>query len=511
MTDTPEVLWRPHPGPQTAFLSSPAYEVLYGGQVGGGKSDCLLFGNIRQSDHPAYKGLILRRTFPELRELMDRSLAVFGQLGGEWNEQAKRWKWPAGGYTEFGYCETYKDAMQYMGKQFSDIAFDEIGMLAEERIWTFLMTRNRAAGTGLRLTMRASANPGGAGHHWLKRRFIDRCPNDGTPIETSYGTRAFVRATIQDNPTLMANDPMYVERLKNLPELEYRWLALGDWNAGGGLAFPELAERERYLIPPQRIPDHWRIYAAFDWGYSHPFAFGLFACDEDGNIYLVDSVHGRRLQPPEIAARWRRTLDQYALAGRCRMVVAGHDCWADIKARGERTPTLAEQFQAEGFTLVRANVSRIAGVQNMRAYFAPNAGPRPDWRQLGPHAPLVHSGTPRFRMFDTVGNRKTLEVLDSRICDPDDIEDVMKTDADEHGIGGDDAYDMIRYGLAARPIRPNLGARFRDDGAPHHDPSVLLRTVDGRPPKWIGPEHEAHDGGGTAPGGYAEQLPVGIA
>lgn len=504
----PEVLWKPHPGPQTVFLSSPAYEVLYGGQVGGGKSDCLLFGNIRQTDHPSYKGLILRRTFPELRELMDRALAVFGQLGGEWNEQAKRWKWPEGGYTEFGYCETYKDAMQYMGKQFSDIAFDEIGMLAEERIWTFLMTRNRAAGAGLRLTMRASANPGGAGHHWLKRRFIDQCPPDGTPIETKLGTRAFVRATIQDNPTLMANDPLYVERLKNLPELEYRWLAMGDWNAGGGLAFPELFDKHRYFIPMQRVPDHWRVYAAFDWGFNHPFAYGVFAVDEDGMMYLVDSCHGRKMHPDQIAARWRRTLEGHHLEGRCRTVVAGHDCWAGVKARSEHVPTLAEEFYREGFALTKANISRVAGVQNMRAYFAPVS----PTAVRGPHAPLIHAGTPRLRFFDTPGNRKTYEVLEGCIADPDDIEDVLKRDANDEGVGGDDAYDMVRYGLAARPLR-GKSPLVRDDYAPHHDPNVILRdllTVDGKAPRWIGPEHEGHDLPLNDVGGYTAQLPAGI-
>lgn len=489
-----DVLWSPHKGPQSAFLASTAYECLYGGQVGGGKSDCLIFGSLRQVHHPMYKALILRRTFPELRELMDRALAVFPQIGGEWNEQAKRYRWPQGAITEFGYCETYKDVLQYQGKQFTEIDFDELGQVAEERIWTYLMTRNRAAADGLVLRMRASANPGGAGHHWIKRRFIDQCPPDGTPITVKNGlTRAFVKATIWDNPTLVENDPLYIERLKELPELEYKWLAEGDWNAGGGLAFPELGDSDRYFVQPTRVPDHWRIFGAFDWGYAHPFAFGVFAVDESGGVYLIDSCHGRHLQPPEIAERWKRTIAAHNLTGRLKMVVAGHDCWADIKARGERTPTLAEQFYTQGFILKKANISRIAGVQNMRNYFAARAG-----------------GTPRFRMFDTIGNRKTLEVLQNRIADPDDIEDVLKVDADESGVGGDDAYDMVRYGLASRPIVARL-RDWRDDTAPHHDANVVLRemqTIDGKAPRWIGPEGERDDMEYT--GGFAAQLPANI-
>jgi hypothetical protein len=493
MLEGATVLWQPHPGPQTTFLASTAYEVLYGGQVGGGKSDCLVNGSLRQIEHPHYKALILRRTFPELRELMDRALAIFPALGGNWNEQAKRYTWPSGAHTEFGYCEKYSDVLQFQGKQYTYIGFDELGQIAQERIWTYLMTRNRTAHPNLQLQMRASANPGGAGHHWLKRRFIDMCSPDGTPIQTAFGTRAFVRATIYDNPTLVQNDPLYLERLKNLPELEYRWLALGDWTAGGGLAFPELGTKERYMVAPFQIPIYWKLFGSFDWGYQHPFSFGIFAVDEDGTLYLVDSVHGRHLQPPEIAERVKRSLANQNLTGRLRYVFAGHDCW--VKARGDHIPTLAEEFLGEGFVFAKANIARVAGVQNMRRYL------RPDDR----------TDQPRFKLFDTPMNRRTFEVLEGRIADPEDVEDVLKTDADESGVGGDDPYDMVRYGLAARPLKARLPVKSNGAELPHHDPMVILRdlkTIDGHAPRWIGPEHPDHDTGDVH--GYAEFLPANI-
>ena len=106
------VLWAPHPGPQTAFLQSTAHEALYGGMAGGGKSDALLYGALRQVHHPKYRALILRRTFPELRGLMDRALTTFAQTRGRWHEQSKRWTWPSGATVEFGYCASYGDVMQ---------------------------------------------------------------------------------------------------------------------------------------------------------------------------------------------------------------------------------------------------------------------------------------------------------------------------------------------------------------------------------------------------------------
>lgn len=480
------VLWAPHDGPQTVFLASTAYEVLYGGQAGGGKSDALLFGGLRQIEHPQYKALILRRTFPELRELIDRSLAVFPQLGGVWNQQDHRWRFSSGATYQFGYCATYAEALQYQGQQYTWIGFDEIGALGEERVWLYLMSRNRAAAPGLVRMMRASANPGGPGHGWLKRRFVSRCPADGTAIEVEPDnkaldkaidgaalvagvttvSRAFVKATLRDNPTLMALDPGYEARLRLLPELEYQWLALGDWDAGAGLALADL-QRDKHLCGVlDEIPAHWTVFGAFDWGYQHPFSFGLFACDDGGSVFLLDAVSGRHLQPPDIALRILDRLESLGVPrSRLRYVCAGHDCWADHKARGERVPTIAEHFNTLGLPLVRAHISRIAGVQNIRRYLA--------WKKKDALDGTEREITPRFRLCDTPANRRVIECLETRVSDPTDPEDVLKTDADDRGEGGDDAYDMVRYGLASRPLvaalSPQKGTVKQDHRAPHYD------------------------------------------
>lgn len=439
------VLWQPHGGPQSIFLASPAYEALYGGAAGGGKSDALLFGGLRQIDHPHYKALILRRTYPELRELMDRSLEVFRELGGVWNEQGKRWTFRSGSSVEFGYCDSYADVMRYQGQSYTYIGYDEIGQLREERVWTYLMSRNRAAHPGLTKYMRASANPGGPGHQWLKRRFINTCSPDGQPYEVklddgSITTRAFVRARLRDNPTLLEHDPGYASRLRLLPDLEYRWLADGDWDAGAGLGLAEL-NRERHLVTPlATIPSHWTLFGAFDWGYAHPFCFGLFAADEGGTVYLIESVHGRHLQDIEIVHRIRDTLDDMGISlSRLRYTAAGHDCWNEIKARSDKTPSTFEECAKLGFLLIKANTSRVSGIQNMRRYLR---WKEPDGQEIDP----------RFLICDTPSNRRVFECLEGIVSDPDNPEDALKVDADDQGQGGDDPYDMVRYGLASRPI-----------------------------------------------------------
>ena len=468
VVDDRPTLWQPHAGPQTAFLSSSAHEALYGGMAGGGKSDALLYGALRQVNHPRYRALILRRTFPELRELMDRALLTFGQVGGIWTEQSKRWRWRSGATIEFGYCASYSDVLQYQGQEFAYIGYDELGQVPEERVWTYLLSRNRASAPDIRLMMRASANPGGPGHAWVKRRFVDACPEPARVYDVDGTTRAYFPAGLADNPTLLANDPSYAQRLKQLPEMEYRWLALGDWDAGGGVAFPELVKRDRYLIAPFRaVPSHWTVWGGFDWGYNHPWSFGLYTADEDGNAYCLDTATGRQQQPPEIAERILAVIEAHGCQRRVPWIAAGHDVWADVRARTEHVPTLFEQFSKLGLPMVKANISRVAGVQNLRRYLAGNP--------------------PRFRWVDTPNNRAVLTTLAGMVSDPNRPEDVLKVDA-VAGVGGDDHYDQVRYALAARPAAvqaPSAPTGKLPDRAPHFDfekgtfaPHAVAATVD---------------------------------
>lgn len=215
--------------------------------------------------------------------------------------------------------------------------------------------------------------------------------------------------------------------------------------AGGLLALT--IDREKVLIPAmETIPKHWTVFGAFDWGYNHPWSFGLYAADEDGTIALVDSTSGRRQVPSVIAAQVGALLERHGLTfPRLRYTVAGHDCWHDIKARGERTPTIAEQVaNTHGWRLKKASISRVTGLNNMRAYVASD----------------------RFTVCDTPTNRDVLLCLETRITDPKHPEDVLKQDANQDGQGGDDAYDQVRYGLASRPMIAPAIVVEEEDGAP---------------------------------------------
>lgn len=204
--------------------------------------------------------------------------------------------------------------------------------------------------------------------------------------------------------------------------------------AGGLLAFDvKRADIEQSVFPR---PKHWRYFAAFDWGYNHPFSFGLFTADEDGTVYLVDRVSTRRKVPRDIATVVESALEGHGLTfNDLAYTVAGRDCWAEKKSHGEqangdRTPTIAEQCAAAGWTLIKANVARVQGANNIRAYLRNR----------------------QFKVLKTPGPLAVLRCLETRVNDPLNAEDVLKVDADQDGRGGDDDYDMLRYGLASRPL-----------------------------------------------------------
>lgn len=466
-----EVLWEPNRGPQTQFLAAQEFELLYGGAAGGGKSDGLIILAAEQIHKKGYRALLLREAFTELGELIDRSRDIYEPLGGTYNAQAHRWSFqfldkdtgePFTTYIHFGYFEKWKDRRRYRGWQFSFIGWDELGECPEERFWLFLMSRCRSGGPGIRPMMRGTANPGGAGHGWLKRRFIAPCGVHGERVvvapftyefRDSTGrkrkaevqlTRRFIPSRVTDNPHVMENNPLYLAQLYDLPELMRKQLLEGDWNAGEGLAFEEVSERT-HLVPAFRVPAHWPVWGSFDWGYAHPFCWMFWTANEDGRLYVVDSVHGRRLKDLDIADRITRSLPAGVTLERLHPAAAGHDCWSEVKARSESGVTTAETFLSAKLILKQANISRSDGFKHLLQLLA--------WRGQGRTLTGEREdGEPRLVFMDTPGNRATLALLETLTVDPDHPGDVLKTDADPvTGLGGDDPYDCLRYGAMERP------------------------------------------------------------
>ena len=261
-----KIIWAPQPR-QLAFMRRLEDEALYGGSAGGGKSDCALAEALRQVEIPHYRGLILRKTYPQLSELVDRSGELYKSAipGARFNDSKHCWIFPSGAKIYFGSLQYDKDKTNYQGKRYDFIDFDELTQFTYSE-YSYLFSRNRPNGPGTRCYMRAQANPGGIGHGWVKERFITPAPPMTTIWETvkirfpdgheeeRKRSRIFVPSTVFDNEILLRNDPEYLTRLAALPEKEKNALLYGDWNSFSGQVFSE------WLDDPDRYHDRYNTH-----------------------------------------------------------------------------------------------------------------------------------------------------------------------------------------------------------------------------------------------------------
>jgi phage terminase large subunit len=413
----------------------------YGGAAGGAKSHTARAIAVAVALFwPGSTSIIFRRTEKEVKENhlykfleeVPREVELNGkrQRLYSYNGSDLAFTFLNGSRIILGHLRHEEDVFKYQGPAFDLMIFEESTHFSAKQVEWLTGNRLRATVPGSRPFAVYPSNPGNRGHSWYKRKFITRNYRDGED-PADY---AFIQSFLKDNQILMQRDPTYLVKLNRLPEPWRSWMRDGNWSAGAGAALPEL-NRQVHIVDPFDIPRHWPRFGAFDWGYSHPFSFGEYACTEDGDVFKVETVIGHRLQPHEIADRIKRKVD----VSRLQYMVAGHDLWAEIKARGENTPTLAEQFQQHGLHFSQANIDRVQGLNNLRGYTA--------WQSTGPDGT---EGDPALRFLDTEGNNRCFEQLENMVTDPDEQEDALKVDADDFGDGGDDCYDETRYGLASR-------------------------------------------------------------
>ena len=279
--------WSANPGPQLDFLSCSAYEALYGGAAGGGKSEALLMAALRFVDRPGYRALLLRRTFRDLeRSLIERARIWYQAIGASKEEGGTRWRFPSGAIIEFGHLQHDDDVSGYKSAEYQFIGFDELTTFTEHQ-YVFMLSRCRSTG-GIPIRVRAGTNPGDVGHEWVKRRwapwldehyagfplntgeiFHYTIDDNGNEMQCAPGaaalSRVFVRSLVTDNKHIMDNDPGYVMRLKGLSVDERKRLLEGDWKA-----FEDpgaLWKREWFKRAP--VPNGARIVVAVDPSGSH--------------------------------------------------------------------------------------------------------------------------------------------------------------------------------------------------------------------------------------------------
>jgi hypothetical protein len=262
------VAFMPNEGPQTAFLAASEKDVLYGGAAGGGKSFAMLIDPLRSCHISEHRALILRRSMPELRELIDKSRELYpiAFKGAKFKEVEKLWQFPSGAKIEFGFLERDADVYRYQGQAYSWIGFDEITHLPTEFGWNYLASRLRTTNPELKTYLRCTANPGGVGAGWVKKRYVEPADENKSFLGHDGLSRKFIPARLQDNPFL-AEDGEYERMLQSLPAIQRKQLLEGNWDISEGAAFAEF-DPSIHVIPPFDLPSWWERLKGIDYGYA---------------------------------------------------------------------------------------------------------------------------------------------------------------------------------------------------------------------------------------------------
>ena len=427
-----EVIFEANEGPQTQFLAASEREVFYGGARGGGKSYAMLIDPLRYCDKQKHRCLLLRRSMPELRDLINHSQQLYPKAypGAKWREQEKEWRFPSGAKIEFGYAENTTDALRYQGQSYTWIGIDELPQYPNPDIYNFLRSSLRSVDPDIPVFMRATGNPGNVGSTWVKEMFVDPAvPNTRfsldiqTPVGNRSITRRFIPAKLQDNPYLMQTEDYYI-MLASLPEVQRKQFLEGDWGAYEDAAFPEF-NRAVHVVKPFDIPRNWHKFRSCDWGYSSPACVLWFAIDFDNNLWIYRELYTQKVVADIFA---RQVLDMER-GEYIRYGILDSSTWAK---RGDVGPSIAETMITAGCRWRpsdRSPRSRINGKLELHKRFSV--------RDKG------NEKKPSLFIFDNCINLiRTLPLLP---CDKNNPEDV-DTHTEDH------AYDALRYGCMSRPI-----------------------------------------------------------
>lgn len=396
---------------QQAFFSAATPHIAYGGARGGGKSWAMRRKFVLLAfAYPNLHLLLLRRTLPELQENHVRPLLEELTPIVKFNQTQRVFLFPNGSRIKLGYCDKENDVYQYQGQEYDVIGLEEATHFTETQM-QFLSTCNRSTRTDFSPRMYYTCNPGGVGHGWVKRLFIDRQYQNAQRAEDY----TFIPARVTDNPVLMAANPQYIRTLQNLPEHLRKAHLDGDWDVLAGQYFSEFS-RDVHVTRPFEIPSWWRRFRAMDWGYFDPCCVLWFALDPDGRIIVYRELYERKMLSSEVAKRVKALSEGEKIA----YSAASPDAWQQRGIKGLEGQCIADVFAHEGVPLIPADNARINGWQRVRECLGQN----------------------RLLIFETCSN--LIRTLPQLVFDSVTLEDVSDK-CEDH------APEALRYGLMSRP------------------------------------------------------------
>ena len=422
---------------QKLALLANTKHVGYGGARGGGKSWFVRTkAKLLSLNYPGIKILIVRRTYPEL--LNNHINFLIPELNGiaRYNRSDKVFTFQNSSTIKFGYCKDDGDLLQYQGAEYDVIFLDEATQLSEYQMKTIVACLRGVNDFPKRIYY--TCNPGGQGHQYIKRIFIDKRYEDGENPEDY----TFIQALVMDNKALMESQPDYIRQLEALPpKIREAWLN-GSWDVYEGQYFEEFSDRpEHYIdrqwthvIEPFEIPADWTIYRGFDWGYNHPFSCGWWAIDHDGVMYRILELYGCTKTPNE-GVKWippqvfkeihRIECEHRWLKGKKIIGIADPAIW-----NAEYGESIAETASKHMVYFQKGDHERLAG-----------------WMQMHYRMAFDENGYPMMYIFKNC--KGFIRTIPQLMYDEHKVEDI-DTDGEDH------IADETRYVCMARPIKPRM-------------------------------------------------------
>ena len=438
-------------GKQRLFHESTANEVLYGGAAGGGKSYAICWdAMLRCLKYPGTYAYLFRRTYPELEQTLIKTMReIVPQALGTYSQNRHEIALINGSVIRFCHMMDEADMIKYQGAEIQWLYFDELTHFTKP-MYDYLKTRVRAnKRLGVTPCVRSASNPGGPGHAWVKRLFVD-----GTDVGRHVSTLAvksevlgsvqmrtieYIPATVMDNPHITRD---YVVELEQKPRALREALLCGKWDAFEGQVFTEFVNdpahyRDRmntHVIEAFDIPLHWTRVVSFDHGFTRPFSFGVWAVDEDGRVYRYKELYGCvpgeanvgvQKPPGDIARALAELLEPEFREGLHVQGIADPAIWD--RSRGT---SVEEQIRSvfSGVSFTKGDNTRMAGKMQMHERLK-----------------FGEDGRPMLYVFENCRDFiRTIPSLTYSQRKPEDID----TEGEDH------IYDETRYFLMSRPIAP---------------------------------------------------------
>ena len=419
---------------QKEFLLDRHRYVAFGGARGGGKSFAVrMKAKLLCLVYPGIRVCIIRHTYPELRSNHIVYLEYELKDAAKYRAGEREFIFPNGSRLALRACRTESDLAKFQGMEYDVIFIDEATQFTEEAFRTLSATVRGVNSFPKRVYL--TCNPGGVGHSWVKRLFIDRRYKHGERAEDY----SFIKSLVSDNPALAKCDPEYAERLAALPEkLRRAWLD-GDWDIFEGQFFEEFRDApEHYadrlwthVIDPFEVPREWQIYRSYDFGYGKPFDVSWWAVDYEGRAYLILQMYGAA--SPNVGVKW--TPDEQFR--RVAEIERTHRWLKGKTIYGVADPSIWDSSRGEAI---------VDAADRHFVSFEPGDNKRiPGWMQCHYRLAFDKEGRPMVYFFRTC--REAIRTLPALVYSRTNSED-LDTDGEDHFA------DSFRYFAMSRPIAP---------------------------------------------------------